>query len=204
LCPSYEVARTVLITQGITLDVKTLWRLCQCAGGLDNNLRGRLALSGEEKLHSHTLVVSVDGGRIRLRNRKRGRKANELKRQGYHTDWKEPKMDTLEVSIKALVTDKKKLTQALKKFTNYFAANRNRMQYAQFKAKGLPCGSGHVESAIRRVINLRLKAPGTFWLKEMAECFLFLRSQVISGRWKNFYRKFTIPGTTGILGVYYD
>ena len=60
------------------------------------------------------------------------------------------------------------------------------MQYAQFRAKGLPCGSGHVESAIRRVINLRLKAPGTFWLKEMAECFLFLRSQVISGRWKIF------------------
>ena len=65
------------------------------------------------------------------------------------------------------------------------------MQYAQFSAKGLPCGSGHVESAIRRVINLRLKAPGTFWLKEMAECFLFLRSQVISGRWKTFMANLT-------------
>ncbi|CAK0772574.1 hypothetical protein CCP4SC76_5580019 [Gammaproteobacteria bacterium] len=44
----------------------------------------------------------------------------------------------------------------------------------------------HVESAIRRVINLRLKAPGTFWLKKMVECFLFLRSQLISGRWEIF------------------
>jgi hypothetical protein len=109
--------------------------------------------------------------------------------------WKEllwnGQMDALEASIKALVTDKKKLAQALKKFTNYFAANRKRMQYAQFSAKGLPCGSGHVESAIRRVINLRLKAPGTFWLKEMAECFLFLRSQVISGRWKTFMANLT-------------
>jgi hypothetical protein len=50
----------------------------------------------------------------------------------------------------------------------------------------VPCGSGCVESAIRRVINLRLKAPGTFWTPEMAECFLFLRSQLLSGRWDTF------------------
>ena len=48
----------------------------------------------------------------------------------------------------------------------------------------LPCGSGSVESAIRRVINLRLKAPGTFWTPAMAECFLFLRAQLVSGRWE--------------------
>lgn len=50
----------------------------------------------------------------------------------------------------------------------------------------MPCGSGCVESAIRRVINLRLKAPGSFWTPEMAECFLFLRSQLLSGRWDTF------------------
>ena len=53
-----------------------------------------------------------------------------------------------------------------------------------FQRQGLPCGSGSVESAIRRVINLRLKAPGTFWTPAMAECFLFLRSQLLSGRWE--------------------
>ncbi len=36
--------------------------------------------------------------------------------------------------------------------------------------------------AIRRVINLRLKVPGTFWMRQMAECFLFLRSQLLWGR----------------------
>jgi hypothetical protein len=45
-------------------------------------------------------------------------------------------------------------------------------------------GSGSLESAIRRVINLRLKAAGTFWTKEMGECFLFLRSQLLSERWE--------------------
>ena len=60
------------------------------------------------------------------------------------------------------------------------------MQYAKFKKAGIICGSGCVESAIRRVINLRLKAPGSFWKLENAENFLFLRGQFISGRFGIF------------------
>jgi hypothetical protein len=101
-------------------------------------------------------------------------------------------LDALKQSIEAtIVTNKTNREQALKKFNNFFEGNKKRMHYAQFKEKGLPTGSGHVESAIRRVINLRLKAPGTFWLKEMAECFLFLRSQLISGRWNIFMGNLT-------------
>jgi hypothetical protein len=55
----------------------------------------------------------------------------------------------------------------------------------------LPCGSGCVESAIRRVINLRLKSAGSFWLKQVAEYMLFLRSALLSGRWKIFMTKFS-------------
>ena len=58
-------------------------------------------------------------------------------------------------------------------------------------------GSGHVESAIRRVINLRIKAPGTFWKKDMGEYFLFLRSQLISGRWPLFLQNVTGRYRTG-------
>jgi hypothetical protein len=77
---------------------------------------------------------------------------------------------------------------ALKKWQNYFERNHERMQYATFKAAHIPCGSGCVESAIRRVINLRLKAAGSFWTPEMAEYFLLLRSQLVSGRWQLFFR----------------
>ena len=309
LCPSYEVASTVLKGRGISLDVKTLRRLCQLAGNLDVELRGRISLSGNENLSGQTLVIGIDGGRLRERRRKRGRKAKGLKRHGYHTEWKEPKLftlylmdaegnilkefeplhdatmgnhedmfallesylrsleleqldrivfcgdggkwiwsgieklcermsfdrnkvfqaldythakqnlqeivdlvnprqqsaalkkwrdllwngrlDALKQSIEAIVTYKTNREQALKKFNNFFECNKKRMHYAQFKEKGLPTGSGHVESAIRRVINLRLKAPGTFWLKKMAECFLFLRSQLISGRWNIFMENLT-------------
>jgi tetratricopeptide (TPR) repeat protein len=82
----------------------------------------------------------------------------------------------------------KKREAGLKKWEDYFVRNAQRMRYQYFKEHHLPCGSGHVESAIRRVINLRLKAPGTFWTQDMAEYFLFLRSQLLSGRWKIFMK----------------
>lgn len=65
--------------------------------------------------------------------------------------------------IKKTLTSKGRRGQALKKWLNYFQKNQGRMQYASFKGLNIPCGSGCVESAIRRVINLRLKSPGVFW-----------------------------------------
>ena len=37
------------------------------------------------------------------------------------------------------------------------------MAYVTVDQQHLPVGSGPVESAVRRVINLRFKAPGSFW-----------------------------------------
>jgi hypothetical protein len=50
------------------------------------------------------------------------------------------------------------------------------MLYSDVAEEGLPIGSGSVESAIRRVVNLRLKGASLFWLKEMAEAVLYLRA----------------------------
>ena len=47
----------------------------------------------------------------------------------------------------------------------------------------LPIGSGAVESAIRRVINLRVKGPGMFWEEENLESAIYLRAQTLTGRW---------------------
>ena len=55
--------------------------------------------------------------------------------------------------------------------------------YVKFWRRGLPLGSGAVESAIRRVINLRLKSNGMFWSPENAESILHLRCQVLSTEW---------------------
>ena len=66
---------------------------------------------------------------------------------------------------------------------DYFVNNQNRMAYKKIKDMKLPIGSGGVESTIRRVVNLRLKGPCIFWLKENADALLMLRSFFKAGRW---------------------
>ena len=66
----------------------------------------------------------------------------------------------------------------------YFLKNESRMQYAKIAQMGFPMGSGAMESTIRRVINLRLKGPGIFWLKETANEIILLRSYYKAKRWE--------------------
>lgn len=305
LCPSFAVAHEVLSLRGICVDVKTIRRLCGLLGefGLDN--RCTVSLEPGESVAGKVVAIGIDGGRLRLRQKKRGRKASGLKRQGYNTPWREPKLFSIYVldeqgraekschplhdatlgdadevfvllveylrnleihkarrvifvgdgapwiwnrvelllaalslrpeqvfqvvdyfhaaaHLWSLLEQREDLTfgerkrvyeqwksllwkgdiaglrtvvmqmargKARKKMLKgleYFDTNACRMQYQSFKAQNVPQGSGCVESAIRRVINLRLKAPGTFWTPAMAEYFLFLRSQLLSGRWSIF------------------
>lgn len=72
---------------------------------------------------------------------------------------------------------------AVAKALDYFRKRMESMRYAAFRARGLPIGTGVVESAIRRVVNLRLKGPGIFWEVDNAERMLILRAHLKSGRW---------------------
>ena len=101
--------------------------------------------------------------------------------------WKHRKM-LLEGKIEEVVTAIKQIYRSsrnkeLKTERNYFVLNMRRMQYSNIAKEGLPIGSGCVESAVRRVINLRLKGASLFWLKETAEAILYLRAKYKSGRW---------------------
>lgn len=66
--------------------------------------------------------------------------------------------------------------------TRHAAAGR--LRYNCFRARGVPLGSGAIESTIRRVINLRLKGTGIFWTEGNAEAVFQLRAAVVSGRWE--------------------
>ena len=86
----------------------------------------------------------------------------------------------------------------IKRERNYFLNNRERMRYDQLKALHLPLGSGAVESAIRRVINLRLKGSGLFWNKDTAEEMLMLRAFYKAGRW-NILKKQAFTPTCALF-----
>ena len=64
---------------------------------------------------------------------------------------------------------------------NYFLKNRHRFAHTTMVGLGLPRGSGAVESAIRRVINLRIKGASIYWLPESVDAILLLRSFYKSG-----------------------
>lgn len=304
LCPSFQIARENLRSQGVEMDKKTIRRLCMRTGEQAIENRHRILLSEADSVENRILMVCIDGGRLRERRAKRGRRPSGRKRQGYHTDWREPTQVVIqwlgadgskcsetapiydatmsdtdaafhlladhlrqldctradmvifcadgarrywtrfcklaeELNLKAhleiidythakqnlneildklpknlpaakrkaigehwknllwqghiaelgdeirrRITTRRKRKQALTKYKNYFHDNYRRMQYASFRHLGLPTGSGCVESAIRRVINLRLKSPGIFWKRKTAETMLFLRSALLCGRWK--------------------
>lgn len=69
----------------------------------------------------------------------------------------------------------------------YFETNRERMRYADFRRQGLPLGSGAIESAVRRVVNLRLKGNAKYWLEQNAEHMLLLRSYFKTGRFDDLF-----------------
>lgn len=65
----------------------------------------------------------------------------------------------------------------------YFERHTHRMDYVALDRRHLPVGSGPVESAVRRVINLRFKAPAIFWETETVVDLMHLRAAFKSGRW---------------------
>src|SRR2546425_13178326 len=56
------------------------------------------------------------------------------------------------------------------------------MRYVTLERLKLPIGSGQVESAVRRVVNLRFKAPGSFWTDTTVSGLMHLRAAFKAGR----------------------
>jgi len=80
LAPSFEVAKEMLEGRGIAIDVKTIRRLCRDLGKIGLEFRGEISLTGAEKLAGYTMVIGIDGGRLRERRNKRGRRKKGQKR----------------------------------------------------------------------------------------------------------------------------
>lgn len=311
LCPSFEVAANALRGLGVAMNEHLLQNItCRFAGLAKNT---RVECNGEEVWQNsgNRILICVDGGRIRERSKKRGKRRKGQKRQGYHTEWFEPRLLTINLFdengqkiksvspildgscgsmdvffallkeyllwlnldeaseiifcadggngiwpgiekliselglsnakrildythakqninlVKKIIVDilnlsikeqqklsiqirellwagsingiagllqerlggyEEALNTAVKKMNGYFG-DHSKFQYKSFRDDGLPTGSGTVESAIRRVINLRIKGTGLFWKRENAENVILLRSLVLTGKITNACRK---------------
>ena len=87
-----------------------------------------------------------------------------------------------------------------RKLFDYFVDRADKMRYFTFRKRGVPLGSGAVESCVRRVVNLRLKGNGIFWNLDTAEGVLHLRAQLLCGRWDDFIHTVLRPQEVWSLG----
>ena len=267
---SLAEAQAQLRSDGIALDIKTLRSTAYRYAARARAAQQSAACGLLDRVTGKRVVVSLDGGRVRVRRKKRGPKTKKG-RNRFHTDWKEPKLLILYVvgddgrpsqtwapiidgtlrgpeAVFALLlsyarqiglnaADKvlfiadgapwirrriQRLIAALglsptqvlglidfytalrelcrgrtagkiRTHLNYFLKNRHRFAYTTMVGLGLPRGSGAVESAIRRVINLRIKGASIYWLPESVDAILLLRSFYKSGRWNCLQRMAMTP-----------
>lgn len=64
----------------------------------------------------------------------------------------------------------------------YFRTNATRMAYPTFQRRGLPLGSGAIESAAKHVVQQRMKRAGARWSEPGAQAVLQVRCRLRSGR----------------------
>jgi hypothetical protein len=129
-------------------------------------------------------VVSTISQALKLSEKK----TRKLSRQIKELLWNGNICGIADLARKRLSGKRKATKAALKKLDNYFG-DHSKFQFKAFQENGLPTGSGSIESAIRRVINLRVKGAGMFWKRKNAENIIFLRSLVLTGKLKNACRK---------------
>ena len=72
--------------------------------------------------------------------------------------------------------------------TSYFVNHQRRMQYQQFRAEGLPIGSGGVESAIKQFKH-RLTGAGMRWSRQGAERMITIRSAILAGNLSDLWQQ---------------
>jgi hypothetical protein len=131
---------------------------------------------------AHHLSLALEA--VRLPEQQRRRLYRKLK-QWLRRGWPGQVVDELE-RLGAVADWPESLTQPLAYLRKHMEARR--LDYGSYRRRGLPLGSGAVESAIRRVVNLRLKGPGLMWLKDNAEGALALRAAAVSSRWEETMR----------------
>ena len=141
-----------------------------------------------------TEVVSIISQALKLSEKKTGKLSRQIK----DLLWNGNICGIIELVKEKLSRKRKAPKAALKKIDSYFG-DHSKFQYKAFQDSGLPTGSGSIESAIRRVINLRVKGTGMFWKRENAENIIFLRSLVLTGKMRNACRK-----TCGLVKKMFD
>ncbi len=85
------------------------------------------------------------------------------------------------------------LDDEARKCIDYIQRNRNRMQYAKFRAEGLCTSTGVVEAGCKVAVGARCKGAGMHWTVTGADAIIALRCCQLSGRFPDFWKRRRLP-----------
>jgi hypothetical protein len=77
--------------------------------------------------------------------------------------------------------------EKLEKALNYIRRRTPWMQYAEYRTRHIPIGSGITEAGCKTIFTQRLKQSGMRWSKQGADVILTLRVVLLSGIWNAAY-----------------
>ena len=100
--------------------------------------------------------------------------------------WADVRCDELDDVLAILRSHAADCTEAAQ-CADYIEHNRVRMQYADFRARGLCVSSGIVESGCKSVLGTRLKRSGMHWTTAGANQVAALRCCILSGLYEDFW-----------------
>ena len=69
----------------------------------------------------------------------------------------------------------------------YLSQRDDQLHYQKAIERGLPIGSGEIESAHRYIVQQRLKRPGAWWCADNAEHMLALRLNRANRQWNDYW-----------------
>jgi hypothetical protein len=92
-----------------------------------------------------------------------------------------------EVKRKYEALDNKDQDNGLTRCFRYMEKRLDCMDYQKALSKGLPIGSGEIESSHRHVIQKRLKIAGAWWKMENANAMINLRTTRLNGFWEAYW-----------------
>jgi hypothetical protein len=69
----------------------------------------------------------------------------------------------------------------------YLEGQRERVGYRELRQRGLPRGSGGVESANKLICHVRLKRSGAWWLEANGNAMLRIRRAVYNGTFERIF-----------------
>jgi hypothetical protein len=96
-------------------------------------------------------------------------------------------IDKLIQRVKEHIQRRCKIRDECLRILNYFANNKDMMNYGKYIKEGLFVGSGVVEAGCKTVIGKRLKNSGMFWSTKGGNAIIALRCVKYSGRFEQFW-----------------